>query len=129
MPKVFISTALITGSLQISRLSGVLSETFPIVRKRYDGFGILFFLYGHGCGLGFLEQAESCLCLKKLGEKGEILGSFVTTLEITDLPFRCAAYPLFPQETEAAVSSPNLQSPLFWFPPCCLSFENKCVAV
>lgn len=80
MPKVFISTALITGSLQISRLSGVLSETFPIVRKRYDGFDILFFLYGHGCGLGFLEQAESCLCLNNLGEKGKILGSFVTKL-------------------------------------------------
>lgn len=68
MPKVFISTALITGSLQISHLSGVLSETFPIVRRRYDDSDILFFLYGQGCGLGFLEQAESGLCLNNLGE-------------------------------------------------------------
>lgn len=116
MPKVFISTALITGSPPINPLSGALSETFPVVRKRYDGFDLLFFFHGHGCGLGFLEQAESFLCWNNFGGEGENPGELCYKTK---------------NNSPALWMSSKAQFPELWL--CSASFpaawplQNKCV--
>lgn len=115
MPKVFTSTALITGFPPINPLSGALSETFPVVRKRYDGFDILFFFHGHGCGLGFLEQAESFLCWNNFGGEGENPEELCSKTKNNSPALQMSSTPRFP---EAALT-------LFCLLPCCLAFAKQ----
>lgn len=108
MPKAFISTALITGSPPINPLSGAQSETFPVVRKRYDGFDILFFFHGHGCGLGFLEQAESFLCWNNFGGEGENPEELCSKTKNNSPALQMSSTPQLP---EAALSSDSVLAP------------------